>query len=423
MSAKEVEQSLHQFPWKEKWRGQRLKPVVQSLLPALGSRNSFLVITNGLVRDGEGKDLENPDLVLEQPLTLVVDLRHGIRGRGKPKRKSLRDRVEVLHDDNDIVVVVKSANVLTAPVDRGIEPKKKTLGPPVVETLQHYWKQRGVAVINPILIQRLDVETSGLIVLAKNPRAAAILQKQLQPPRTLKRTYLAIVAGTFTEKSGSWKSYLGRGKNSLRQTVGDVVAKGSPPAGSQEATTTYEVVEELPGATLLRLELGTGRTHQIRIHCAESGHPVLGDEHYRILTQMNFERFVKKNWHVLTKENPAWEARALFDAGQQETVLPKKSPRRMALHATKLSFRHPTNNKVMTFEAPLPQDLLSYLDLIRKVDNEEGGKKPRTMDKESGGWQKGLHSQAGLAPTNQGRQPMMLHGQPAFHPMEHRQEQ
>ena len=401
MSAKDVDQSLHQFPWNKQWRGQRLKPVVQSLLPALGSRNSFLVIANGLVRDGEGKSLDNPDLLLEEPFTLVVDLRHGIRGRGKPKRKSLRDRMEVLHDDNDVVVVVKSANILTAPVDRGIEPKKRTLGPPVVETLQHYWKQQGVAVINPILIQRLDVETSGLLVLAKNPRAAAILQKQLLPPRTLKRTYLAIVAGTFTEKSGTWKSYLGRGKNSLRQTVGDVIAKANQPSGSQEASTFWEVVEELPGATLLRLELGTGRTHQIRIHCAESGHPVLGDDHYRILTQMNLERFIKKNWHVVTKENPATEARALFDAGQREIVLPAKNPRRMALHATKLSFRHPSTNKVMTFEAPLPSDLMSYLDLLRKVDKEPGAKKVRTVDKESDG-KKVYKPKRGLRPRSKG---------------------
>src|SRR5690606_38485805 len=121
----------------------------------------------------------------------------------------------------------------------------------------------------------------------------------------------------------------------------------------------------LPGATVLRLQLETGRTHQVRIHCAESGHPVLGDDHYLVITRLVFERFVKKDWKVLTPENPATEARALFDAGQKEVILPSKMPRRIALHSTKISLRHPMTNKALSYEAPLPSDLTKYIEILR----------------------------------------------------------
>lgn len=381
MPASEIPQIIHTFEWAGDWEGQRLKPIIQKLLPALGSRGAFIVVTGGLVRDDKGTTLDNPDAEVEKGTTLNVDLRHGIRGRGKPKRPTLRDRVEVLHDDEHVVVANKSAHILTAPVDKGMEPRKRTLGPPLTESLQHYWKGRNMPVVNPILVQRLDVETSGLLVLAKHSKAAAILQKQLKPPRTLRREYLAIVAGNFTIRKGIWKSHLGRGKNSLRQTVGDVKTKGTtPPAGSQYAETHFEVIEDLPGASLVRLKLETGRTHQIRIHCAEAGHPILGDDHYKVLTDLAFERFIKKDWRVLTYENPATEARALFDAGQRGTVFPTKLPRRTALHATKLSFKHPVaRGKTITLEAPLPADLQKYLEILRTANKTPAkGKRGKT---------------------------------------------
>lgn len=374
MPASDIPQIIHEFSWSDDWEGQRLKPIVHKLLPDLGSRGAFTIVSGGLVKDAKGLVLDNPDAVLEKGTNLRVDLRHGIHGKGKPKRPTLRDRVEVLLDDDHVVVVNKSAHILTAPVDRGKEPRKRTMGPPLTETLQHYWKANGKASVNPILVQRLDVETSGLLVLAKHPKAAAILQKQLKPPRTLTREYLAIVAGNFIHRKGVWKSHLGRGKNSLRQTVGDVMAKGGHvPAGSQYAETHYEVLEDLPGASLIRLKLATGRTHQIRIHCAEAGHPILGDDHYKVLSDLAFERFIKKDWRVLTVENPATEARALFDAGQKSVVWPTKMPRRTSLHATKLSFKHPVQRgKVVTIEAPLPADLVKYLEILRETKGKKG---------------------------------------------------
>ncbi|MCC5875923.1 MAG: hypothetical protein JJU11_06865, partial [Candidatus Sumerlaeia bacterium] len=102
MPASDIPQIIHIFEWSDQWEGQRLKPIILKLLPDLGSRGAFIIVTGGLVRDTTGKTLDNPDAEVEKGTTLKVDLRHGIRGRGKPKRPTLRDRVEVLHDDEHV---------------------------------------------------------------------------------------------------------------------------------------------------------------------------------------------------------------------------------------------------------------------------------------------------------------------------------
>lgn len=366
MASRDLPQQLYRFSWSEDWRGLRLKALIRKLLPALGSRASFQVIDNGLVYGADGKAITDPDVEFPEGSVISIDLRHGAGGRGRPKRIPLKNRVKVLFEDSAVVVVSKSAGILSAPVEKEKDTRIKRKGPPLTESLQHYWRATGGEAINPILVQRLDVETSGLMVLAKTEKAAILLQKQFKPPRTLERTYLAIVAGTLTTPAGVWKSYLGRGRNDIRQTVADVRDNIAPPRGAQYAETAYEVVEALPGATLLRLKLATGRTHQIRIHCAEAGHPVLGDDHYRSLADLVFERFVKKDWKVLTPANPSAEARALFDAGQQAVSHPAKAPRRIALHATKLAFRHPLTGKRVEFDEALPPDMDSYLALLRR---------------------------------------------------------
>lgn len=377
MAPKDLPQKLYTFSWSAKWEGVRLKELLRQLLPELGSRASFQVIANGLVYGPGGEALKDPDAPLPPGATVSVDLRHGAGGRGRPRRIPLKDRVRVLHDDGAVVVVSKSAGILSAPVEREKNTRVKRKGPPLTESLQHYWRATGENPINPILVQRLDVETSGLMVLAKTDKAAVLLQKQLKPPRKLERTYLAVVAGEFKTPKGVWKSYLGRGKNGIRQTISDVRANTAQPGGTQYAETAFEVVEALPGSTLLRLRLATGRTHQIRIHCAEAGHPVLGDDHYRALADLVFERFAKKDWKVLTRENPSAEARALFDSGQKGVTTPPKAPRRIALHAAKLVFRHPLDGRRMEFEEPLPADLVSYLDLIRKAPPRAPSRTPK----------------------------------------------
>ncbi len=347
-------QKTHRLPWSADWRGKRLKQVLRMALPDLGSRGALLVVTNGLVRLEDGTVLQDADSPIPEGAGLAVDLRHGVHGPGKPRRPRLHDRLQVLHDDAKIVVVSKNPFTPVQPV-RGDEPESpRARTAPLVELLKHYWRAKGEKATNPVLVQRLDLETSGLIVLAKDVETGRALQKQLRPPRRMSREYLAFVSGHLTQKKGRWESFMARNQKGLRCSV--AVGGGSRPEGprgTQHAATRWEVVREFPGYTLLRLTLETGRTHQIRIHCAEAGHPVLGDNVYGKLTADVFERIDKGKLPPQPGNSPFAEAPAARESAS------RKPPRvrRVALHAARLSFIHPGTRKRLAFEDPLPQDL------------------------------------------------------------------
>lgn len=357
------------LPWDASWEGQRLRKILQQAVPELGSRGAFLVVTNRLVSVENGSVIGDADERLRPGTTLLVDLRHGVHGEGESRHPGLLERMRVVFDDADVVVVAKRAGVLVQPLED--EEAAAEQGPPLVELLKHYWKARGTAVVNPMLVQRLDRDTSGLLVLAKHAEAARALQEQLKPPRRLKRHYLAIVAGRFRTQKGTWKTYLGQGPAGLRQSVADIGAEPPEDKELQIAETHYRVAERLEGATLLELELETGRTHQIRIHCAESGHPVLADEVYQRLGESMLMRLAKGKFRARSPWNPAKEAERLVADGEFELTLPKKLPKRLALHACRLSFEHPRTGERMTFEESLPGDLKVYAKTLTTKPRED----------------------------------------------------
>ena len=361
--AKNVPHRLHRFVWDPSWEGVRLRKLLQTLIPELGSRGAFSAIEAGLARLENGEALESADATLAADAVLLVDLRHGIHGEGQARHPGLLERMRVVHDDRDVVVVAKKSGVLVQPLED--EEEAEHQGTPLVELLKHYWKSRGLPVINPHLIQRLDRDTSGLLVLGKTPEAARKLQEQLKPPRQLKREYLAIVAGLFKNDSGTWKTYLGWGPTGLRQSMADANPEAAEDPDLQYAETHYKVGERLRNATLLELELETGRTHQIRIHCAESGHPVLGEEIYERLGESMLTRLAKGKFTARSPWNPAKEAERLVADGQLEIIAPAKPPKRLALHACRLTFNHPTTGERMMFEDPLPTELKQYMGGLR----------------------------------------------------------
>jgi 23S rRNA pseudouridine1911/1915/1917 synthase len=167
------------------------------------------------------------------------------------------------------------------------------------------------------IVHRLDKDTGGLLVVAKNEPAQLDLVRQLQE-RTVKRTYLALVRGHLATP-GSVEAPIGR--HPVHRTRMAVVAGGKP------AVTHYRVRETLPMHTLLECDLETGRTHQIRVHMANIGHPIEGDPVY---------------------------------AGRAKGLLA-----RQALHAWKLAFRHPKNGKILRFESPMPADFRALLKALR----------------------------------------------------------
>ncbi len=165
----------------------------------------------------------------------------------------------------------------------------------------------------PGIVHRLDKDTSGLIVVAKNDKAHRGLSEQLQD-HSMARTYYAFVWGEPVPRAGKIDAPIGRHPTQRQKMA--VVKSGKP------AVTHYEVIEKLDGASLLRCKLETGRTHQIRVHLSHIGHPLVGD--------------------------PA------YGKGRRPPPIPLP---RQALHAAEIRFVHPVTKKVMEFKCDLPPDL------------------------------------------------------------------
>jgi 23S rRNA pseudouridine1911/1915/1917 synthase len=167
-------------------------------------------------------------------------------------------------------------------------------------------------VIRPGIVHRLDKDTSGIMIVAKNDEAHVSLSKQIQD-KTAKRTYLCIVRGNIKTDNGVIETRMDRDKDDRKRMA--VVAEGG-----REAITEYEVLERFGRFTVVRCRLKTGRTHQIRLHMEYLGYPLVGDAKYS----------------------------------------PMKTPfsiKGQALHSQTLDFIHPRTGKAMHFEAPLPEDM------------------------------------------------------------------
>ncbi|MFL5383209.1 MAG: RluA family pseudouridine synthase [Longimicrobiaceae bacterium] len=217
----------------------------------------------------------------------------------------------IVHEDGEVLVVDKPPFLLVHPTS---PEQRETLSHGVA----HHFARTGVkAKVRPV--HRIDRDTSGLVVFAKTALAHSRLDPQLHPG-ALERGYLALVDGVVEEDSGVVDAPIGRDPRNPQ-------LRAVRPDGDA-ARTRWRVVERLPRATLLAVELETGRTHQIRVHMMHFGHPVLGDRQY----------------------------------GRAGTGL----IRRQALHAARLSFAHPSTGERMSFEAPLPSDMGELVERLRK---------------------------------------------------------
>lgn len=211
-------------------------------------------------------------------------------------------RLDIVYEDEDIVVVNKAAGVAVHP---GPGHYDDTLG----NFLVHHFIQNGQqADFHPV--HRLDRGTSGLLIVAKHPHAQERLKLQLHTPDFV-RTYLAVCEGRPVPEKGMIDAPIGPEPGSL--VAQQVRSDGKP------AKTNYEVLRTVNGYSLVRLVLDTGRTHQIRVHMAYIGHPLVGDFLY------------------------GTEARGIIT--------------RTALHAYALDFRHPVTEQMLHFVQPLPEDM------------------------------------------------------------------
>jgi 23S rRNA pseudouridine1911/1915/1917 synthase len=255
------------------------------------------------------------------------------------EREAARDGDLVVYADADVVVVRKPPGVLTVPFDRGDRDTLLALARVALRRLEARRARSGRAVaagaaatpaaVNPTLraVQRLDRDTSGLLVFARNVAAQRALQQQLAR-REVGRRYEALVHGAAADATlESW----------LIEDRGDGL-RGSwrpgpagPPPGARHAVTHVRALEALRGATRVACELETGRQHQIRIHLAEAGHPLVGETVY-----------------------------------VRDYAGPRIPAPRPMLHAAALSFRHPRDGRPLRFEEPPPADFAEILQRLRR---------------------------------------------------------
>jgi len=252
-----------------------------------------------------------------------------------PERLSLEPQdipLDIIYEDKDLLVVNKPAGMVVHPAAGNY---KNTL---VNALLFHCKDLSGInGVLRPGVVHRLDKNTSGLLVAAKNDFAHTNLAGQLKD-RTLTREYAALCWGNLPKEKGVVETLIGRsGGDRKMMTV--VKQKG------REAVTEYEVLERFPLGDYLKIKLKTGRTHQIRVHFLYLNHPIMGDPEYG----------GRKKHLGMIKESLK---------GQANQAL--KLIDRQALHARKIGFVHPRTEKYMEFESELPEDMKGLLVFLRR---------------------------------------------------------
>ncbi|MCQ3830762.1 23S rRNA pseudouridine(1911/1915/1917) synthase RluD [Microbulbifer elongatus] len=235
--------------------------------------------------------------------------------------------LDVVYEDDAILVINKPAGLVVHPAAGNPD------GTLLNGLLAHCAGQQNIPRAG--IVHRLDKDTSGLMVVAKTLQAQADLVDQLKE-RSVSRLYDAIVQGTLSG-GGTVDAPMGRHKtHRLKMTVLPNAGMG----GAKEAITHYRLQERFRAHTLVRCQLETGRTHQIRVHMAHIRHPLIGDPLYGGRSKL-----------------PAGAGQALIQALQQFP--------RQALHAAELALLHPETGEPMHWQAPMPEDMLQLLELLR----------------------------------------------------------
>jgi 23S rRNA pseudouridine1911/1915/1917 synthase len=242
----------------------------------------------------------------------------------KPKEISLKAQeipIEIIYEDNDIIVVNKPKGMVVHPANGNPDG---TLVNAIMAICKDSLSGIG-GEIRPGIVHRLDKDTSGLLIVAKNDKAHINMSEQIKN-REVKKTYIALVRGLIPENEATINMPIGRSTKDRKKMA---VTKNG-----KEAITHFKVLERYTtnkgSYTLLEIKIDTGRTHQIRVHMAEIGYPVIGD--------------------------------TVYSNGKNEFNVTGQ-----CLHAKKLEFKHPITGKMMQLEAPLPEYFQNILNSIGNV--------------------------------------------------------
>ncbi len=231
--------------------------------------------------------------------------------------------IEVLYCDDFLIVVNKPSGMVVYPAaghDKGT----------LMNAIAFHAKKLALigGPLRPGVVHRLDKDTSGVMVIALEDKAYYDLVEQFRE-RTMNRKYRAIIYGNLKEDGGEISLRIGRSETD-RKKMSTRSRRG------KEALTTWKVIERFHGATLIEAKLGTGRTHQIRVHFASIGHSVLGDKTYG--------------------------SKTIIELGRRKITFP-----RQMLHAGLLGFTHPATGERLEFSSPLPEDMQRKLEELRSV--------------------------------------------------------
>ena len=260
----------------------------------------------------------------------------------RPPLRAIAEEIplDIIYEDDDLAIINKPAGMMVH-AGAGATDDQRNRGTLVNALLHHLAKLSTVGgETRPGIVHRLDKETSGLIVVAKNDEAHGKLAAQFAQ-REVKKTYVALVHGWVKKDSGTISASISRDRiRRIRMTTRQ--------AGGREAVSHYSVLRRIDSPfgkfTLLEVKIDTGRTHQIRVHMSSLGHPVVGDKLYGA---------------------PA-ELKAGSGRGKQVATESLSLPRNF-LHSAELALSHPRTGDRLAFKAPLPAELLTFLAAVEKA--------------------------------------------------------
>ncbi|MGA3345197.1 MAG: RluA family pseudouridine synthase [Terracidiphilus sp.] len=329
---------LRTFEAASEAKGQRLDQFLVAQLEGVSRSRVQLLIDQG--------DVLVNGIVEKASLKLRGGERIDITGEPHPAPlKAMAEEIplDVVYEDADLAVINKPAGMMVH-AGSGQNEDERSRGT-LVNALLFRFKALSATGgdLRPGIVHRLDKDTSGLIVVAKNDRTHAALAEMFSS-RQIKKTYIALVQGSLERAKGTINANVGR--DPVRRTR--MTAK--PLGDARTAVTHYEIVRRLTNRfgkfTLIRVRIETGRTHQIRVHMASIGHPVVGDTLYGGSGQLTDQ--------------------VASNAATSKAARRKSEPERLKLgrnflHAARLEFPHPKTGKLLQLEAPLPAELEAFL--------------------------------------------------------------
>ena len=299
--------------------GQRLDRAIADVVPTLSRERIKALLAEGAITRNDGGKLTSGSAKIDAPHTLTIAL-----PPPEPAEAIAQDMpLVVVYEDAHLIVIDKPAGLVVHPANGNPDGT-------LVNALLHHCAGQlsGIGgVARPGIVHRIDKDTSGLLVVAKSDVAHEGLARQFAD-HSIDRVYHAITSGTPMPPAGTVDAPLARSSHDRKKIA--VVSDGR----GKRAVTHFRTLERLRDAAFIECRLETGRTHQVRVHMAHIGHPLLGDPVYG-----------KRSSHASTLKSIGFA--------------------RQALHATRLGFIHPVEGKSVTFDSPLPNDMQELFTRLR----------------------------------------------------------